>query len=308
MIALFGLALSGCEGEAANDGFTGYVEARYAYVSAPQAGWLQQMSLTEGDDVEPGQVLFNLDDEQQRYMVEQALAQRDAQGARLQDLQKGARPVDLAVIEKQIQAQAAQMNFAAAEMRRWEQTAAHDFSSKSQRDTAVANYDIARAKLQELKKRLEQAKLAARSDQVAAAHYEELQAEANLKSSQWNLAQRNIASRISGTVDQIFYRQGEFVTAGTPVLSILVQDEKRVRFFVPQAQLSRVSLQQTVSISADGVPGDMSATIDYIAKDAEFTPPVIYSKEVRDKLMFLVEARLQTDALLNVGQPVDVKL
>jgi HlyD family secretion protein len=133
-------------------------------------------------------------------------------------------------------------------------------------------------------------------------------AEARLASVQTRLSRRKAASPVAGSVQQIYYRPGELVPAGRPVLSLLPPGNIKVRFFVPETELARVSLGQPVSIHCDGCKADVQARVTFISRTSEFTPPVIYSLDERSKLVFLIEARTDTPADLRVGQPVDVRL
>jgi len=133
-------------------------------------------------------------------------------------------------------------------------------------------------------------------------------AQARLASAQTRLARRKMVSPVAGAVQQIYYRPGELVPAGRPVLSVLPPGNIKVRFFVPEAELPLVSLGQDVTIHCDGCKADVNAKVTFIARSAEFTPPVIYSLDERAKLVFLIEARTQTPGELRVGQPVDVRL
>lgn len=131
-------------------------------------------------------------------------------------------------------------------------------------------------------------------------------AEARLASAQTRLARRTMASPVGGSVQQIYYRPGELVPAGRPVLSLLPPGNIKVRFFVPETELPRISLGQPVSIHCDGCKADVPARVTFISRQSEFTPPVIYSLDERSKLVFLIEARTDTPSELRVGQPVDV--
>jgi HlyD family secretion protein len=115
---------------------------------------------------------------------------------------------------------------------------------------------------------------------------------------------------VGGTVTDTLFARGEWVPAGAPVVSLLPPANVKVRFFVPEPRLGGVKVGQKVSLACDGCPAAVAATITYIAPQAEFTPPVIYSKENRAKLVFLVEAKpAAADASkLHPGQPVDVTL
>jgi len=130
--------------------------------------------------------------------------------------------------------------------------------------------------------------------------------EAKLNSSQTRLARRKVFSPASGTIQQVYYRPGEMVSAARPVLSLLPPANIKIRFFVPEAELPQFAYGEMLRISCDGCADDIRARVSFIAKSAEFTPPVIYSLEERAKLVFLIEARTEKPEKLRVGQPVSV--
>jgi HlyD family secretion protein len=133
-------------------------------------------------------------------------------------------------------------------------------------------------------------------------------AQARLNSSQTKLVRRKAFSPAVGTVQQIYFRVGELVPAGRPVVAILPPGNMKVRFFVNEAMLPKIALDDTINIQCDGCPSGLTARVSFIARTAEFTPPVIYSLEERNKLVFMVEALPQTPERLRVGQPVTVTL
>jgi HlyD family secretion protein len=133
-------------------------------------------------------------------------------------------------------------------------------------------------------------------------------AEARLNSSQTRLARRKVPSPASGAVQQIYFRQGEMVPAGRPVLALLPPENIKLRFFLPETMVPKIAIGDTVAVGCDGCPSDLTARVSFIAQTAEFTPPVIYSLEERSKLVFLVEARPEKPEALRVGQPVSVRL
>jgi HlyD family secretion protein len=132
-------------------------------------------------------------------------------------------------------------------------------------------------------------------------------ARARLNSAQTRLARRKMASPVNGSVQQIYYRPGETVPAGRPVVSLLPPGNIKVRFFVPETVLPKVALGEAVAIHCDGCKSDVAAKVTFISRTSEFTPPVIYSLDERSKLVFLIEARTGTPGELRVGQPVDVR-
>ena len=131
--------------------------------------------------------------------------------------------------------------------------------------------------------------------------------EARLNSSRTRLARRKVFSPATGIVQQVYFRPGEMVSAGRPVISLLPPGNIKIRFFVPEAELAKIWFGQTIRVTCDGC-GEISARISFIAKSAEYTPPVIYSLDERAKLVFLVEARTNTPEKLRVGQPVTVSI
>jgi HlyD family secretion protein len=134
------------------------------------------------------------------------------------------------------------------------------------------------------------------------------EAEARVNTSQTRLARRSIKSPVTGTVQQVYFRPGEVVTASRPIVALLPPGNMKVRFFVPEATLPRIAYGDAVTVRCDGCSGDLTAKVSFISKTAEFTPPVIYSLEERAKLVFLVEALPTEPANMRVGQPVDVLL
>ena len=134
------------------------------------------------------------------------------------------------------------------------------------------------------------------------------QAKANLEWAQTRLARRNAHSPADGTIEQIYYRPGETVPAGRPVVALLPPGNLKIRFFASQAVLPELKYGDVVGISCDGCDKGLTAKISFIARSAEFTPPVIYSVEERAKLVFLIEARPEHPEKFRVGQPVTVTL
>ncbi|HLH93591.1 MAG TPA: efflux RND transporter periplasmic adaptor subunit [Xanthobacteraceae bacterium] len=133
-------------------------------------------------------------------------------------------------------------------------------------------------------------------------------AQARVNSSKTRLERRKVASPVTGSVEQIYFRVGEMVAAGKPVVALLPPGNLKVRFFVNEAVLPAIKLGDTVKVECDGCAADLNATVSFISRSSEFTPPVIYSTEERDKLVFLIEARPERPDRLRVGQPVSVTL
>jgi len=133
-------------------------------------------------------------------------------------------------------------------------------------------------------------------------------AEARVNTSQTRLARRTGFAPVEGTIQQIYFREGEMVPEKRPVLSIMPPGNMKVRFYVPEPDLPKLAIGDEVRVACDNCAGDLTAKIYFIATQAEYTPPVIYSLDERNKLVYLVQARPVRPDALRVGQPVSVFL
>jgi HlyD family secretion protein len=131
-------------------------------------------------------------------------------------------------------------------------------------------------------------------------------AEARLNWAKTRLARRSVASPAMGSIQQVYYRPGEVVAAGRPIVSLLPPGNLKVRFYVPEAMLPKLSAGDQVKVSCDGCAPDLVAHVSFISRTSEYTPPVIYSLDERSKLVFLIEALPERPDALRVGQPVSV--
>ena len=180
-------------------------------------------------------------------------------------------------------------------------------------DIQAADVEMAKASLANAKVAFERAQTLLKTSAGTQKSFDDAEAalrtaEARLVLVQTRLTRRKAASPVAGSVQQIYYRPGELVPAGRPVMSLLPPGNIKVRFFVPQTELPRISLGQPVSIHCDGCKADVPARVTFISRTSEFTPPVIYSLDERSKLVFLIEARTDAPGDLRVGQPVDVRV
>jgi HlyD family secretion protein len=133
-------------------------------------------------------------------------------------------------------------------------------------------------------------------------------AEARLNSARTRLDRRRMVSPVAGSIQELYFRVGEMVAAGRPLVSVQPPGNVRVRFFVPQALLPTIHIGDPIVVACDGCPPGQVARVNFISVQAEFTPPVIYSQEERARLVFRVEAIPERPEDLRVGQPVSVAL
>ena len=303
------LLLSACQDQS-SPGWQGYVEGEYVRVGAPVAGTLLELGVQRGQAVAKGAPLFVLEQESEAAARREAESRVAQAVARLANLEKGKRPDELAAIAAQ-QAQAtAALALSRATLARQEKLVAAGFVSRAVLDEARAALDRDSARVAELAAQLRVARLTARSDEIAAARADIEAARAALAQAQWRLGQKAVPAPVAGTVQDRLYLPGEFVPAGNPVVALLPPENLKLRFFVGETELARVRVGQAVKASCDGCGEETPARIRFVSTQAEYTPPVIYSRENRAKLVYLVEAGVTAKdaARLHVGQPVEVRL
>ena len=300
---------AGC-GPAGERPLQGYVEGEYVRIAAPFAGTLQQLSVKRGDPVAAGAPVFALERENEVAARRQAEQQLRAAEARLANLRTGKRPPEVATVAEQLRQAMATRDLAASNLRRQQQLHAGGFVSSAAMDDANMQLKREEALVAQLQASVATAKLPARNDEIRAAEADARAARDVLAQADWRLAQRGIAAPAGGLVHDTYYSVGDWVPAGSPVASVLPPGNVKVRFYVAETLLGRLKHGQAVTIGCDGCATGVAATIVFIADRAEFTPPVLYSKENRTKLVYLVEAKpaAADAAKLHPGQPVDVTL
>ena len=134
------------------------------------------------------------------------------------------------------------------------------------------------------------------------------QAKANLAWSETRLNRRRAHAPVAGSIEEVYFRPGETVLPGRPVVALLPPSNLKLRFYAPETEVAAISIGQAVTVTCDACPAGLSAKVTFIARSAEYTPPVIYSMEERAKMVFLIEARPDDPASFRVGQPVSVTL
>ncbi len=300
--------LAAC-GDKPPEAWTGYAEAELVYIAPPVAGRLTTLSVRSGEAVSQGQALFELDATPEAAADAEARAR--AQGAQAQalDTDKGRRAPELAVTRAQLDQAHAAARLASLDLARQQELLARGFVAPARVDDAVTVLAQARARVAELDAALQVARLPAREDERSAARALALAAQSSREQTAWRVEQKRQSAPMPARVQDVFLRPGEWVAAGQPVLALLPPANRKARFYVPQSVVGSLRLDATVSLHCDGCGAAIPARISYIASGPEYTPPVIYSNQQRDKLVFLVEARpVKADDAerLHPGQPLDV--
>lgn len=303
------LALAGCS-QADPDRFSGYAEAELVYAGPPLAGRLQSVSVERGQRVEAGGTLFRLEPDPEAYERAAAAARAEQAASQASDLRKGKRADEIRAIEQQLAQARAALALSTADLDRNATLVRKGFVSPNRLDELETARERDAARVMQVEAELAVAKTAARPDTIAAAEAAQRAAESELALTRWRERQTTGVAPVTATVQDVLYRAGEWVGQGRPVVALLPDGAVKLRFFVPASALPQLAPGDTVRVGCDACPAGLTARVSFISTQAEFTPPVIYSNESRSKLVFMVEARPQGEAVraLRPGQPIDVRL
>jgi HlyD family secretion protein len=299
--------LNGCHRDG-HQQFNGYVEGQNIYLASPFYGVLTHLAVVRGQRVEKGQLLFKLDPNPQTLSYQQAKAQLEQAEHTLTDVKKPKRPQEIEAIKAQIEQAAALAKLAQIRVTRYEKLLARQATAKDTLDAAEATLKQEQNIKLEHEANLALAKLGNREDQIKAQQAQVKSLLARLEEARWELAQKTLSAPASGIIFDTYYRQGEYVAAQQPVLSLLTPENIYIEFFVPLTYLQQLKVGQEITFTCEGCSPENKARITYVSPDAEYLPPLVYSRDNSSKLVFRIKARAANPTQFKPGQPVVVTL
>jgi HlyD family secretion protein len=302
--------LAGC-GKPADVPLQGYIEGEYVLLASPYAGQLQKLHVRRGQNIESGKPVFVLEQENEAAARREAEEKMKSAQARLDNLVTGKRAPEVDAQRAEIARAIAARDLAASQLAREEKLVKEGFVAPARLDALRGALKAEQARVAEAQAQLKVAQQPlGRDAERKAAEGEVRAARAALAQAAWQLEQKSVGAPVTGLVQDTFFVEGEWVPAGKPVASILPPGNVKARFYLPEPQLGAIAPGKPIEIRCDGCAAPITATVSYISSQAEFTPPVLYSRDSRAKLLFLVEARpAPADAAkLRPGQPIDVVL
>jgi len=278
--------------------FTGYVVSDNLYLSSPVAGTLISVAVRRGQRVAAGDSLFRVDPTVRAAQAEQARELITINEKQMEQQQSG-----LEGARAELAAAQADAAFYGVQVERLTAARNEERGSVAQLDLeqAQASRDSATHRRDAAAVQVETA-LAA----IAASSARVQQARSGLAAAQRELDELSPSAPSAGRIEEVMFKPGESVPANVPIVSIVPDGEVKVRFYVPQSLISSYKPGKTVAIAFDGGRSGITADVEFVASEPEYTPPVIYSLDARQKLMFLVEAIPSDPGALVPGQPIDV--
>ena len=287
--------------------YLGYVEGETSLIAPPVAGRLVERPVDRGGQVKKGDRLFVIDPVLATAEVARAEGALAELKSRHENMLTGKRPEEQDVVRGQKREAEASLALAETELQRQSQLLEKAITTRQAYDQANSQVRQLRSRVASLSAQEKVGDLAARPDEIAAAKAMVDQNQANLEQARKRLDDLMPGAPEDGLIENTFYNVGEWVPAGTPVVSLLPPYRVKLRFFVPEEDVAQARMGQQVSFTCDTCPADLKASIIYVSPRAEFTPPVIYSQTARSKLVFLIEARPEaSQAKLSPGLPVTV--
>ena len=287
---------------------TGYVEGDFVLVAPVATAQVRNVAVTRGERVETGGLLVEMERRDTEIAIAEAEAGLAQAKAHLADLREGKRAEEIKVIEANLASARAQAEEASRVKARVSNLAARGAATTSQEEDAATAEQVALARVKQIEAELAVARLPARPQAISQAEAAVRAAEAALSRARWNHEQRTLRLAESVTVFDVIRGEGEIAGPSAPVLSVLADGAVKLRLYVPETSVSRIAVGDMLAVSCDGCAPGLLARITYSADGPEFTPPVIYSLENRQNLVYLVEARPAEGGVLKPGQIVDVAL
>lgn len=287
---------------------TGYAEGEFILVAPVAVSQIRHVAVARGDRIEAGGLLVEMERRDTEIAVAEAKAGLAQARAHLADLQEGKRPEEIGVIEANLASATAQAVDANRTRDRVSSLASRGAATDSQKEDAITSAQIAAARVAQIEGELAVARLPARPQAIAQAEAAVSAAEAALWRAVWNHEQRILTLSEPVTVFDVIRSDGEIAGPTAPILSVLGDNAVKLRLYVPETDISRIAIGAALDVFCDGCQSDLTARVTFIATEPEFTPPVIYSLENRQKLVYLIEARPPEGNALKPGQIVDVAL
>lgn len=251
--------------------YNGYIDADLTYLSSNFAGRLTQLLVLRGQAVKKNQLVFKLEQTSANFGVAMSeFAQNNLLSQRKELID--------------------QIHYNEINYRRTVQIRKQDAASQNDLDVAKKDLDVLKNQLTAL------------DFQIKSSHVD-------TADKQWHVARMENHATGRGIIFDTYFTRGEYVQAGQPVVSLITKRNIKVIFFVPEKSLSNIHLNDKIKISCDGNKHLATGTIRYISDTAQYTPPIIYSREERQELVFRVEARIDNPNLnqLHLGQPVSLE-
>ncbi len=287
----------------------GYLENEIIKIGNSGAGQVKQVYVTRGDSVKKNQLLFSLEDQQQRQQLAYAAATYKQALSTLRDYVRGSAIEDILQTEAELQSVKLQHALSLKTLKRLESLKTKQFVSETAWDEALNNEAVLRTQQQQVQAKLNKLYSPLRTDQISLLQATTEAAMAKYRQAQWHLDQQKLLAPSDGVIDDVYFKAGEFVATGQSVLSFRQKKLATLVFYLPYAHLNSVQIGSEIDVSCAACDGKTyPAIVRYIAAEPEFTPPIVYGGEFNSKYVYQIKAQLIDKTPLHPGQAVDISI
>lgn len=291
----------------------GNVDIRQVSLAFDGTGRIKSLNVEEGDVVQRGAVLGQLDTEALALQADEASAQIAAQRENLTRLRNGARPQELAQAKSRVnaaEAQATQAKNELARLRAVSADTAGKATSAQELDAARSAAKVAEAQLAEQRDALKLLQEGTRKEDIAAADAQLKAVEAKRDLLQYQIGQGELQAPVAGVVRARLLEPGDMASPQKPVFTLALTEPKWIRAYIGEPDLGKVKSGMGASVTTDSAPNQpISGSVGYISSVAEFTPKSVQTEELRSSLVYEIRVLVQDPHnQLRLGQPATVRL
>lgn len=307
ILAVLGLTSTGCQNKT-QESCQGYIEGDFVNIASSQSGRVDKIFVKKGERVAKDALLFTLESDAEIAAVNQAKSELQNMTATFENMQKGSRKEELSVIEAKLSQALINAKNMQTQFERNKELYKANAISQTEFDNSMSAAKSSAALVEELQNSIKVSKLPTREDLIKAQQARVKQSEYALKQAAWKVDEKTMKAPKESLVFDVLYREGEFAGAGGVVVRLLPPSNVKIRFFAPLQTAQKLKLNQKIFFSVNQKEKPLTATTTYISAEAEYTPPLIYSAESKNRLVFMVEAApdAQSSGSLRPGQPVKV--
>jgi HlyD family secretion protein len=286
---------------------SGNIEITDVEVSFKIPGRVEKRLVSEGEMFKAGQVMARLDSQDLAQEVARQKAQVAAAQAALRELETGSRPEEIAQAEAVLERTQADGDRARTEWERQKKLYEREVISTREYDQAKTTFESAEARIREAKENLTLVRKGPRQEKIDQAKAVLEQAKQALAQAETRMGYSVLVAPLSGIVLSENVEPGEYVSPGTPVITVGDLSRVYLRAYIDETDLGRVKLGQKVRVTTDTFPGKTyEGDITFIASQAEFTPKNVQTQKERVKLVYRIKVDIPNpNRELKPGMPAD---
>jgi membrane fusion protein YbhG len=304
------LALTACSGRRTAGPLTlsGNIEVTEAQLGFKIPGRVVERTVSEGDRVQAGQLIARLDDAEQKEQLALRRAELAGAQAALAELEAGSRPQEIAAAAATLRSAEAERDRARLDFARQQELRRKDAIADRELEASQAQLKVAEARTVEAAERLKLVQEGPRVEDIAQGRARVAQARASVAFAETQVENTRLLSPLSGVVLSHNIEPGEYVSPGTPVVTVADLAHVWVRAYIDDTDLGRITHGEKVAVKTDTFPGKTyDGTIGFIASEAEFTPKTVQTTKERVKLVFRIKVDIANPRdELKPGMPADV--